>query len=222
MQKIQLTNASYSEIIPFNTLTECAVMTIPYLIEGTIALSGGATYSKIFPLWKNLKPDCSKASFFPVDERMAPFESDQSNWGNAYRKFVQFVSKEKGKKHFAGSGADYFRILQTHFKTMPPVFDTIFLGVGTDGHTAGLFPDGHYLTDTKSIILQTQSLQPPVERISLAPRVLFLAREVIIIIAGEHKRAVVREILEKKLSLPIVKIMSGRKRSVLFIEQKLL
>jgi 6-phosphogluconolactonase len=219
---VRFSGSSCAEIRLLGGWKECAERTAGYLAAGNIALSGGTTYSSLYPYWLSLGPDCSGASFYPVDERAVAFESEESNWGTAFREFLLPLGKAADRGHFASSARAYREILERHFAPPVPVFDTVFLGVGADGHTAGLFPGGPCLHDTESWVLETESPRPPFRRITLGPAVLAAARTAIIIVAGPGKHTAARAILEKDPRLPIVRVLSSRSRSLLFMEKNLI
>jgi 6-phosphogluconolactonase len=222
MQKLQFNANAIAEIIPFEGFSSLAQATRPFIEKGAIALSGGNTFSRLFPLWLALKPNCSQASFFPVDERVVPFDDPQSNWGAAYNNFLLPLKKEHDKSNFAQSANQYYAILKSKFKTDFPIFDVIFLGVGDDGHTASLFPGLPCLSDTTSAVLETISPKSPFSRVTLGLGPIIIAKNVIAILAGKEKALIAKKIFEKDLRLPIVKILSQRKNSTLFIEESIL
>jgi 6-phosphogluconolactonase len=208
-------------IIPYSDLGEVAQQTVKYLEQGAIGLSGGSTYDTLFPLWARLKPDCRHSIFFPVDERIVPFNSNQSNWGNAYRKFLSKVGRASDKKNWPKSVHYFEKILHQHFGKGIPIFDVIFLGVGVDGHTASLFPGKQYGSDRSTIVMETRSPAPPYRRLTLSPIVLHIARLLIVIIAGNEKSEITKEILKnKKTSLPILKAIRLSKKVLIFFNRK--
>jgi 6-phosphogluconolactonase len=209
-------------VVTFDSFEQLARITLPYLLKGNIALSGGSTYGRLFPLWTALNPDCSGATFFPVDERLVDFDDPQSNWGTAYRRFLSRVGRTADRVNFATGAKQYGDLLKAYFQTDVPVFDTVFLGVGDDGHTASLFPGGQYLDDFKSMVLETESPKPPFGRVTLALAPLIAAKTLVVIVGGEEKRHIVQRIVSGDNRLPIVKILSHRKNSLLFFENDLL
>lgn len=222
MKLLQFNHNATGIIHPFNDFAHCAKLTVNYLTNGNIALSGGSTFKNLFPHWIALSPNCTTSSFFPVDERVVPFDDPQSNWGTTYREFLQPIGRESDKYHFASYLETYKKLLKRHFKSEEPIFDVIFLGVGEDGHTASLFPGGDYLNDKLLLVLRTQSPKPPIQRITLAPRVLLHAKKVITIIAGSNKKKIVQEIINKNENLPLVKILSQRTDSLFYVEESLI
>ena len=209
-------------ITAFHSLDELARLTLPYLLKGNVAISGGATFGRLFSFWAARKPDCRAATFFPVDERLVDFDDPRSNWGAAYREFLSRVGKSNDKANFAAGAEQYRKLLAAHFQTEMPVFDAVFLGVGDDGHTASLFPDGQYLDDFKSVVLATTSPKPPFQRITLAPAPLIAAKTLIVVIAGKEKKPIVEKIFHLDSGLPIVRIITRRKESLLLIEKDLI
>jgi len=221
MKELILHRNSRHQIITFKDFNQLASLTCRFLEKKNVALSGGTTFKTLFSYWKNMKVNCTNSYFFPVDERIVGFDRQASNWGTTYRDFLQFVDRSEDKKHFVISCERYKKLLKEHFKDDNPVFDVIFLGVGDDGHTASIFPGSHAALDSSSIVLQTNSPKPPYDRITLGIKVIADAKKTITIIAGENKKQVVSKILSGDKELPIVKVLSHRRQSTIFIEENL-
>jgi 6-phosphogluconolactonase len=218
---LNFSSRSQAHIHTFDDLNECASHTIDSLTTGSIALSGGSTFTRLFPLWIGLHPDCRAARFFPVDERVVPISDPSSNWGSACRLLLNPLGKQDDAHHFAASADTYRMILRDHFSDAPPRFDCMFLGIGADGHTASLFPGNEYLSDTASSVLETRSPIAPFNRITLGPGALIAARKLFVIISGEGKQAAVRALMQRDLSLPFVSIIARRSESLIYIEKSL-
>jgi 6-phosphogluconolactonase len=210
------------DIHPFDSLNEVATQTAASLENGRVALSGGSTYMRLFAYWLVCTPRVASTSFFPVDERVVAFESPQSNWGEACRRFFAPLGVVQARKRHVTSAQQYRDMLAGVFDTMPPVFDTVFLGVGEDGHTASLFPGMPCLDDHESVVVETRSPRAPFERVSLAPRVLAAARQVIVVVAGARKEKAVAGICHADASLPIVKVCGMRMYTRMYIGRELL
>ena len=215
------------EIVRANNLEEIGAKTVQIIDalspDATVAVSGGTTYRKILQVWREgLGP--TRVKLFPVDERMVPFESPESNWGMIQQRLLEPLDWPQSKRCFLKNvGEDaamgYERLLRSIFHGPMPQFDLVFLGVGADGHTASLFPGGQYLNDNQSWVLQTSGPAPPRDRITLGMGAICAAREVIIIVTGEEKRPLVDRMLAGDEVLPIVKVLRHPVKKLLFLDR---
>ena len=191
--------------------------------DATMGVSGGETYRTILAVWREaLGP--VRVKLFPVDERMVPFDSPESNWGMIRQSLLQPLDWPQTKRCFLKNmdecaAEGYDKLLRLNFRGAMPRFDLIFLGVGLDGHTASLFPGGQYLDDIDSWVLQTESPASPKDRITLGMGAICAARQLVIVITGEEKRPVVERMLKGDEALPIVRILKNPVEKLLFLDQ---
>ena len=215
------------EIFEAKTLEEIGLKTAE-LMRGlapnaAVAVSGGTTYRKIVEIWKQALGK-ARPRLFPVDERIVPFISAESNWGMIRRGLLDPLDWPQSKRCFLESmegdaAENYYRLLKKSFDGPMPQFDLVFLGVGTDGHTASLFPGTRDLDDHTSWVLQTHSPNPPEGRITLGMGVISKARQVVIIMTGSDKAPVVRKMLRGQDPLPIVRILKSPVKKALFLDK---
>ena len=77
-----------------------------------------------------------------------------------------------------------------------PVFDLIVLGVGADGHILSVFP-GSAAFDSTELALAIPApthIEPHVERVTLNPAVVEVARQLLVVVHGEEKAPVLAEV----------------------------
>lgn len=175
----------------------------------TIALAGGQTPKTLYRvLATELRERITWASWeiFFGDERCVPPYHPASNFAMVASNLLTQVSVPERQVHrIAGekppeeAAQAYERTLRQRLAagTSSPVLDVALLGVGTDGHTASLFPGSSALDERDRWVLPVigPAELSPRERITLTLPVLNEARDVYFLCAGREKREVVKEIL---------------------------
>jgi 6-phosphogluconolactonase len=75
-----------------------------------------------------------------------------------------------------------------------PAFDLAVLGMGADGHTAGLFS----LADTmaESLAIATEAPSHPVSRMTMGAALLKRSRQTMVLVRGREKKATLDEVLK--------------------------
>jgi len=175
-----------------------------------VALSGGSTprpmhrmlheepYFSIIP-W-------NRTHIFWVDERCVPADDLASNYGAARADLLDRVPVLPDQVHpmpmdlppRAGATA-YQKELVRFFQSPPseiPVFDLICLGIGTDGHTASLFPGQGALRERERLVVPVRGGDPLVDRLTMTLPLLNNAGEIVFLVSGKKKAPILRSILE--------------------------
>jgi 6-phosphogluconolactonase len=77
-----------------------------------------------------------------------------------------------------------------------PIFDLVVVGIGADGHLLSVFPGSAALEsgDLALSIPAPTHIEPHVERVTLNPRVLGAARQVLVVVGGSEKAPVLADI----------------------------
>lgn len=81
------------------------------------------------------------------------------------------------------------------------LFDVAVLGMGSDGHTASLFPGSAALHEARRWVAPVRKPGDALERVTLTYPALNLARRVMFIVAGADKTATLAEILGPRRDL---------------------
>ncbi len=201
----------------FDTKNELAVYFGQLLYERsltkdkiTIALSGGSTPKAIFDelaLKFKDKIDWKKIHLFWGDERCVPPTDDESNYKMTYDHLLNKVSIPKenihrvpGEKSVDEATAFYIDHLINNLPIINgiPQFDIVLLGMGTDGHTASIFPYQIDLWDNENICVPAQHPDSGQNRVSLSGKIINHAREVFFLVTGNDKAGKVDEIQNQK------------------------
>lgn len=102
-----------------------------------------------------------------------------------------------------------------------PSFAVCFLGVGSDGHIASLFPDRPEVTETDAATLPVRdSPKPPSERVTLTRPVINSSKRVWLVLTGTDKASALGLALAgaSYTSVPAAGA-KGRKRTIFFVDE---
>jgi 6-phosphogluconolactonase len=173
----------------------------------SIALSGGSTPRELHrrlaspPLVSQI--DWSRVHVFFGDERCVPPDNAESNYRMASATLLRHVPVPESQVHRMrgelppeDAAAEYEQELRAYFGNEAPCLDLILLGMGDNGHTASLFPGLKAVHEQQRWVVAEYVAEVGMWRITLTPVVLNLAREVLFLVAGSAKAAMLRQVLE--------------------------
>jgi 6-phosphogluconolactonase len=167
----------------------------------SLVLSGGRTPRLIYKVLageKQKRPlSWDNILFFWGDERCVPPDHPESNYGMAYKHLLKYlpvprknIFRMRGEEPPELEAERYSQKMMANLKTIRggiPVFDWVFLGMGTDGHTASLFPEKASLQEKKRCCVATEHPTSGQRRLTLTLPVLNNARRVTFLITGADK-----------------------------------
>lgn len=179
----------------------------------SIALAGGSTPTEMFDVlaqrtaagenipWPAL-------SFYWGDERAVPPDHPDSNYrvarehlldpvGIPAHRIFRMPAERTDQNQAAREYEDLLRRHLTASDHQPsmPVFDLVYLGMGTDGHTASLFPGTTALAVRDRAVVMHRVDAVQMDRMTLTVPVLNAARQVVITVTGPGKADRMGEIL---------------------------
>ena len=175
-----------------------------------IALSGGSTPKVIFQMLLHEyldKINWETLHFWWGDERHVPLESLESNAGEAKRILFDHINDFPQQNlhpintelNPEQSCLNYVQEMKKHIKFQEglPKFNLILLGLGSDGHTASLFPNDVSIDCETWTAIGTQP-ETHQTRITLSYKLINHAEEIIFIVTGDSKEEVVNNLFNDK------------------------
>jgi 6-phosphogluconolactonase len=188
----------------------------------SVALSGGSTPRRLYQLLASPPRRClfpwDRTVWFWGDERFVPHENPASNYRMVHDAMLARAPVPARNIHPMpteglepeAAAAVYERTLKQFYGEQElapdkPLFDVVLLGLGTNGHTASLFPDMAVLQERRRWVGIMTDPQAGT-RLTLTYPALESSRETAFLVAGEDKRAVLRRVLDGDTSLPATQL----------------
>ncbi|MBN2010954.1 6-phosphogluconolactonase [candidate division KSB1 bacterium] len=179
----------------------------------TMALSGGSTPKQFFHALA-LSPTATtlpwrKLHLFWGDERCVPPDHPDSN----YRMTKQYlldnitippenIHRIRGENNPNGEAIRYAEEIEQFVPGRfdgVPVFDWILLGMGTDGHTASIFPNDDPKVEPKGYCAVATHPQSRQRRISLTMPLINYAKRITFLVTGASKAEMAKQILKSPM-----------------------
>ncbi len=185
-----------------------------------VALSGGSTPRGLYSLLASGAVEAipwDKIFFFWSDERHVPPDSPESNYHMAQQAMLSkgsvpadHIFRIRAEEPDADIAARaYEATLRTIFAVQPnaiPRFDLILLGIGTEGHTASLFPGSPALDETKRLVVANRVEKLNTDRITFTYPLINQAACVMFLVSGTDKAEILEQILEHAGDLPAQRV----------------
>lgn len=173
--------------------------------ECTIALSGGSTpkplYQQLGSEYREIIP-WEKIHLFWGDERFVSPDSAESNYRLVNETMLQNIPIPEENVHpfdttlasATESAEDYEQALREYFPDDLPRIDIALMGMGSDGHTASLFPGTEALRERERWVTTSVAPDPPRERLTLTYPALNASGHVLFLVTGEHKAEALQKV----------------------------
>jgi 6-phosphogluconolactonase len=194
-----------------------------------VALSGGSTprpaYEHLATMELASQLDWSHIHVFWGDERCVAAHHPDSNYGMARQALLDHipiptrnVHRILGELAPAEAASRYEATLRQFFSPEQEgeavTFDLVLLGMGTDGHTASLFPRSEVLAERSRWVASNHVDETKGWRVTLTPPAINAARQVTFLVSGRAKARTVQQVIRgprqsRLLPAQIVRPKSG-------------
>lgn len=183
----------------------------------SVTLSGGNTPKPLYEILASPDADLldwDKIHFFWGDERCVPPIHPDSNFNQANQVLLkprsikdENIHRIKAELQPKEAARQYQEEITSYFHGKIPRFDLILLGMGSDGHTASLFPGSELiLGDLKNKdCLVASNWVPKLDtwRITFTHHLINNAHNVLFLISGEDKAETLKSVLEGPLDFKL-------------------
>ena len=175
-----------------------------------VAISGGYTPKRFFELLGELPKakalTWDKIHLFWVDERYVSPDSQWSNYKLAADTFLNKVDIPEQNVHRIPTEYSDFKVAARCYEEtirevfglqqgQVPQFDLIVLGMGVEGHIGSLFPNSYAPFDKEDLACVVYVLDEKLNRITLTQPVLCAASHLVVLVSGEEKAGILKEVL---------------------------
>ncbi|MDH3394134.1 MAG: 6-phosphogluconolactonase [Desulfobulbaceae bacterium] len=183
-----------------NSLAEVLASTMREAISARghalLAVSGGRTPQYVFGRLRQLDLDWERVTLTLTDERWVSADHAASNEGMVRShllcgkamaaKFISFYGGENSPEE--GQAA-----CENRLRSMLLPFDAVYLGTGSDGHVASLFPGDPALEVSSSLCVAIPSTESRLARMSLTSSSILNTRKTFLLFSGPDKHAIYNE-----------------------------
>ena len=174
--------------------------------QATLLVSGGSTPVNLFKLLSNIDLDWSKVTISLVDERYVPDGHKDQNGELIKANLLQ--NKAQSAKFIplvmnSLDANENLKLVRAAFSDQNVPLSVVILGMGTDGHTASLFPDAPELEqgmdlDQKESLIITNPQTAPHQRITFTKRALLNTNRLFLHCYGAEKALILEEANQKR------------------------
>ena len=131
----------------------------------------------------------NRVEIYFADERAVPRDDPQSNYRMVRETLLEPARIPANHVvRIRAEDPDLEAVVAEYEARLPPALDLLILGVGEDGHTASIFPGSPVVHEAvRRVAAVRDSPKPPLRRVTVTPRVLREAREIMVLATGDGK-----------------------------------
>ncbi|MHB8454453.1 MAG: 6-phosphogluconolactonase [Acidiferrobacterales bacterium] len=156
-----------------------------------VVLSGGSTPRPLYQRLRTMDTHWPAWHIYFGDERCVPRDHADRNSAMAASVWLNHVPIPAAQIYEIPAEQGAHAAAQIYAKLLDgvAVFDLVLLGLGEDGHTAGLFPGARWGDEVgaPATLAVEAAPKPPAQRVTLGARRLSQAREIFVLITGGVK-----------------------------------
>lgn len=197
-----------------------------------VALSGGLTPDGFYRrLAREPGLPWHRTHLFLADERLAGPQEAGSNARLVGDALIAGLRRPPAGVHFPSTSpadaglaaAAYERQLREFFRGVgaaAPALDLALLGLGTDGHTASLFPGAAALAERERLVAGVPAAAARSARVTMTLPFLNASGRVIVLATGADKRAPLSRVLAGDRDLPAARLGSDAGAVEFFVDRE--
>ena len=174
--------------------------------NATLAVSGGSTPKLMFQSMVRSGFDWRRVQLFWVDERCVPPTDPESNYRMTDEYLIQPARIPQRNVHRIHAELppdiaarryeeEIIEVFGLEAGELPH-FDVVHLGVGSDSHTASLFPGDPMIENRDRIAASVHRPTIARSRVTLLPGVLLSARNAAVLVAGADKAQAMKHVFQ--------------------------
>lgn len=190
-------------------------------------LSGGTTPLPLYGLLARSELPWQRICPALVDERWVAIDDAASNEGMLRKHFSQqadFLTQLTGMKTAQATAREAEPACNERYAALPKPVSFCLLGMGSDGHTASLFPHAQGLTEALQTTSSCKSLTALpsavtgslTERMSLSLAGILQAKRIALLITGKQKWEIYQKALHcsDKAAMPVSAVLQQKQAEV--------
>lgn len=188
-------------------ISEISIRSVEIKGSFSLVLSGGSspkqTYKYLTHSTYKDKIPWDKTYLFWGDERFVPEDDPQNNYGSSKDILLRKIPISPSqvfpiptKSEPSDSALQYENKIKEFFKNSTPSFDLILLGLGSNAHTASLFPNTEVLNDDIRLVKEVFVEEVKMYRITMTAQLINSAKNILFLVFGEDKAKAVSKVIE--------------------------